>query len=702
MPDQQDKLEFILDLKYAEFIEGSKQSMKAFGGLKKDGDKFEGTIKSLNKQIAVAKVRMQSGDKAATQFALALELGSKASDAQRAEVSRLTGELYELERANRVAGRSGIDISNIGYQIQDAMVQAQAGTSGFIIAAQQVPQALSGMGPLAATIGTAIAAVSIALGVLMPDLVDATSGAEKFEAAMEKVNETLEVTEGGVVIVSDKIRKLAEVSEEAARIQLSLGLVEAKRALDAAKESITEATEAYDDWVVSLQGETIDNAVASIDLLDETIKRTGLSTTELLENTDLYGTGLGQLKGFVEQVGDELGITTVQSVGFIRAVKDFQATKSPESMQALASTVNALAVSMERPSEELLTLASNLNNAALNATKGAETISLLETMLDNFTETISEANTESREFATSLDSMIESLEVEAATLGKTDRQRAVYIATLKGANEAEIESINLAYDRIEAYNAEAEAQAELLKRFQEGQETDLKVDKQQEKGERFLESLLEQQATELELISIHEQAKLDRVKEFEEQLIFNEEEAEQARTLIAAQAADARMKLAEMESKSRINVAKGMFGDLATLMNSGSRKAFEIGKTAAIARAVISGGEAAVAAWNAGMSTGGPWAPAVAAAYTAASLAKTGVQISNLKSQQFSRGGSQPAGGGGATPTAPATPAAPVQPEQQAQRLDINITGSGSDKLKDFIFESINDGQNEGLQIARV
>jgi len=701
MADQQDNVEFILDLKYAEFIEGSKKSMKAFGGLKKDGDQFNGTIKNLNKQIAISKVRMQSGDKAATQFALALELGSKASNEQRAQVSKLSGELYELERANRTAGRAGIDISNIGYQIQDAMVQAQAGTSGFIIAAQQVPQALTGMGPVATAVGTAVAAVSIALGVMMPDLLDAASGADKFEEAMEKVNQTLEVTEGGVVIVSDKIRKLAEVSEEAARIQLSLGLIEAKRALDAAKQSITDATEAYDDWAVSLQDENIENAVASIDLLDETIKRTGLSTSELLDNTDLYGTGLAQLKGFVEQVGDELGITTTQAVGFVRSVKEFQSTKSPESMQALATTVNALATSIDKPSEELLKLASNINSAALNATKGADTISLLETMLSNFNETLLSANSESREFATAIGSMIESLEVEAETLGKTDRQRAIYIATLKGAEEDEIKAINRAYDRIEAYNAEAEAQAALLKRFQEGQESESGVDKQQDKGDAFLESLIAQQATELELIAIHEQAKLDRVKEFQDQSIFSEEEAESAKTLIVQQAAEARMKLAEMEARGRISAAKGMFGDLSSLMNSGSRKAFEIGKTAAIARATIAGGEAAVQAWNAGMSTGGPWAPLVAAAYSGASLIKTGVQISSLKSQQFSRGGSQPASGGGGLPSAPSGPATPASPAQQAQRLDVNVTGSGSDRLKDFIFESINEGQNEGLQIER-
>ena len=90
----------------------------------------------------------------------------------------------------------------------------------------------------------------------------------------------------------------------------------------------------------------------------------------------------------------------------------------------------------------------------------------------------------------------------------------------------------------------------------------------------------------------------------------------------------------------------GMFGDLSSLMNSENRKLFQIGKASAIAEAVVSGYRSAVEAWEKGMSIGGP---PVAAAFTAASLAKTGALISKISSQSYGGGGAQAnVGGGGA------------------------------------------------------
>ncbi len=76
-------------------------------------------------------------------------------------------------------------------------------------------------------------------------------------------------------------------------------------------------------------------------------------------------------------------------------------------------------------------------------------------------------------------------------------------------------------------------------------------------------------------------------------------------------------------------------------LSNNSKKVEKMMRAVAIAQALIKGQQAAVDAWQAGMSTGGPTAPLVAAAYTAASLARTGAMISSL------RGGGSSAGGGG-------------------------------------------------------
>lgn len=99
----------------------------------------------------------------------------------------------------------------------------------------------------------------------------------------------------------------------------------------------------------------------------------------------------------------------------------------------------------------------------------------------------------------------------------------------------------------------------------------------------------------------------------------------------------------------------GMFGDLSSLMTSGGKKLFKIGKAASIANATVKGYEAAVEAWDKGMKIGGP---PVAGAFAAASLAKTGALISKIGSTSY--GGSS-GGGGGAASAAAAPSAPPVQ-----------------------------------------
>lgn len=150
-------------------------------------------------------------------------------------------------------------------------------------------------------------------------------------------------------------------------------------------------------------------------------------------------------------------------------------------------------------------------------------------------------------------------------------------------------------------------------------------------------------------------------------------EAEQARHAqaiidIEQKATDKREALAEAERKQKLGIASGMFGNLSTLMNTESKKLFEIGKTAAIANAVVSGIEAVVHSYKEGSKIGGP---VLGAAFAATAAAATAAQIQNIRSQQFGGGGTVSAGtSGGASPGVyqPSQPIIPTGPDTGAGR----------------------------------
>ncbi|AIB13996.1 hypothetical protein ABAZ39_18875 (plasmid) [Azospirillum argentinense] len=64
------------------------------------------------------------------------------------------------------AGRMKGAMGNLGLQLQDVAVQAQMGTSAFVMLAQQGPQIASAFGPAGIAIGTVVAIASVAAGAL--------------------------------------------------------------------------------------------------------------------------------------------------------------------------------------------------------------------------------------------------------------------------------------------------------------------------------------------------------------------------------------------------------------------------------------------------------------------------------------------------------------------------------------------------------
>lgn len=141
----------------------------------------------------------------------------------------------------------------------------------------------------------------------------------------------------------------------------------------------------------------------------------------------------------------------------------------------------------------------------------------------------------------------------------------------------------------------------------------------------------------------------------------------------------------EMTGKQKLQAAQGAFGDLATLMTTENEKLFKIGKAAAIAEATVSGYQAAVEAWEQGMKVGGP---PVAAAFTAASLARTGALISNIASQNIGGGGGGSSGGGGGA-------VAGATGGSIDRNLTIDVTGNVSpdaDHIIKVVQQAIDDG----------
>lgn len=162
-------------------------------------------------------------------------------------------------------------------------------------------------------------------------------------------------------------------------------------------------------------------------------------------------------------------------------------------------------------------------------------------------------------------------------------------------------------------------------------------------GRADFEALKQRFADEADLVQEQQEAALEKLREFREQKIATEEEYNALEADIKAEHAE---KLAQIETaaqQARLDAFSGALGDLSSLMQSENKKLFKIGQAAAIADAVVKGFHAATTAWDKGMDIGGP---PVAAAFSTASLLKTGTLIDSIKSASAT--GATSGGTGGA------------------------------------------------------
>lgn len=146
--------------------------------------------------------------------------------------------------------KMGTGMQNVGYQLQDLAVQIGSGTSAFRALGQQLPQLLSGFGPLGITLGT-VSAVALPLAGAMFGLGTATADSgEKAEAAAEKWKKLNDARTDKAIAAAlkDNAAYIASLDDENAAvtrnndaIQRTIDLLAAKRRAQAEIDSAQAA-----------------------------------------------------------------------------------------------------------------------------------------------------------------------------------------------------------------------------------------------------------------------------------------------------------------------------------------------------------------------------------------------------------------------------------------------------------------------------
>lgn len=192
----------------------------------------------------------QYGNDAETVNAIT-RLGSTATDAQKQQVAELVAEYQRL----RNAGDAGTDsmrnmrgiAQNLGWQLQDVVVQAQMGTDAFIIMSQQGSQFAAAFGPLGALIGAGIAIAGAAMPALINYLDDAEDSTTDLEDATKRLNEVFDMGKYSVNGFNKELVELFKTDRQLAELKLLNASLDAEKAVKLSRDQIKEYTKDLGD-----------------------------------------------------------------------------------------------------------------------------------------------------------------------------------------------------------------------------------------------------------------------------------------------------------------------------------------------------------------------------------------------------------------------------------------------------------------------
>ncbi|EHR4097466.1 hypothetical protein KUD86_001743 [Salmonella enterica subsp. enterica serovar Montevideo] len=434
----------------------------------------------------------------------------------------------------------GTGAQQVGYQVQDMIVQIQGGTSAFVAIGQQGSQLAGAFGPGGAVIGAIIALSAAVGGTLYKALGGAKISAEELQESAKTLEDVLQKNKDGVYELSDGFVKLANDTGTAS--QALARFYEAQSATvtqtEGAKEDITDLVDSLDTWT---NGSAI-GAQRSLELGQQT----------------------SSLTGYIEDLSDKFGITNQEAEALVPLLASVQKNASPENIKALSDETARLNDKYQGTNSELVKFNGELfknigqmQDAASKADALSGSQDKLGNAVNSTTQRLKEQN----------DQIIKNVQIgnladkeRYAAQAQADKEA---FAKREGVTKEQIAAYNAARDEearqdiqrvkdMEAKRAAAEQKAADTRASQQAKRAETEAQRQQNAARNFLDTLQRQNQDELAAIDAQEQQKLEKLQAFRDNETISQQQFEEAKTQIALDADAKRNEILQRQTEERI------------------------------------------------------------------------------------------------------------------------------------------------------
>ncbi|QBQ74068.1 tail tape measure [Salmonella phage vB_SenS_SB3] len=508
----------------------------------------------------IARVKTEGARQAAQELD---KLSTSANTAEGA-VQKLTPAVEKTNSSTSKAAGDGLSkfrnaAGQVGFQVQDMVVQLQSGTSAFVAIGQQGSQLAGAFGPGGAVLGAIIALASAVGGVLYKSLTSAEAGTKDLEAAQEQLKSTFQQTSSGTFELTDGLIQLTQISREAAETQLALAKANADIIAQQTAKAIQEDAKSWETWKASTS--------AAISQYDALVAK-GADVGDTLEK--LGGTYEGNIVGVnmlaqnIGELSDKFGVNREQALEMIAAQSAFNKEPTAENARRISDVFTEWLGTSKNLNPELvrLTKSANDNATALeNAEKSTRAAAEAQQNLGN------NVNATTQRLREQNDAIVKNQQI--AILSDRERVKAQAqadkeaFAKREGVTKEQIAAYNAARDTeaqqdIARIDATEKAKTERVNAAAKKREAaqikreETQAQRQKKAADDFLNTIARQNSDELAAIDAQEQQKLAKLQEFQQQGAISQEQFEAAKTQIAVDADAKRNEILAQQTEERM------------------------------------------------------------------------------------------------------------------------------------------------------
>lgn len=515
----------------------------------------------------IARVKTEGADVAAKQ------LDAMASSADRADtaVNKLTPDVNKVNSTTSKAASDGFAkfrnaAGQVGFQVQDMVVQLQSGTSAFVAIGQQGSQLAGAFGPGGAVLGAVIALASAVGGVLYKSLTEAEGSSKDLEAAQKQLKDTFQQTASGSLELTDGLIQLTQISREAAETQLALAKANADLIAQQTAKAVREDAESWETWKASTA-----SAISQYDALVSKGADVGDTLEKLGGTYEGNIVGVNMLAQNIAELSSKFGVNRDQALEMIAAQSAFNKEPTAENARRIADVFTDWLGNTKQLNPELIRLTDNANknataleNAEKSANAAAEAQKNLGRNVNSTTQRFQEQNeaiVKNQQIAILSDRerIRAQAELDKQAFAKREAVTKEQIAAYNAARDAEAQQDIARIDKTEKEKADREAKSNEKRLAAQAKREETAAQRQKKAAEDFLATVDRTTGDEISRITAAEEQKLAKLEEFNRAGTINQQQYENAKTQIMLTAEQARQD--ELDKRQKEAQEKQQKGD---------------------------------------------------------------------------------------------------------------------------------------------